>query len=79
MRSIEHLHPVTKPPFGFKPITVSVGLEEKANGQYMLDRFSKDQEEGGLNRQFTIVLTPNGEAAEIWLHEKHYRGGKTKS
>ena len=57
MRSIEHLHPVTKPPFGFKPITVPVGLEEKANGQYMLDRFSKDQEEGGLNRQFKIVLT----------------------
>jgi hypothetical protein len=45
----------------------------------MLDRFSKDQEEGGLNRQFKIVLTANGEAAEIWLHEKHYRGGKTKS
>jgi hypothetical protein len=57
MRSIEHLHPVTKPPFGFKPITVPVGLEEKANGQYMLDRYSKDQEEGGLNRQFKIVLT----------------------
>jgi|SRR6516162_5851768 len=51
MRSIEHLHPVTKPPFGFKPITVPVGLEEKANGQYMLDRFSKDQEEGALNRR----------------------------
>ena len=75
MRSVEHLHPIAKPPFGFKPITVPVGLEEKANGQYMLDRFSRDQEKGGPNRQFKIVLTPSGDAAEIWLHEEHYRGG----
>jgi hypothetical protein len=74
MRSIEHLHPVTEPPLGFKPITVPVGLEEKANGQYMLDRFSRDQKKGGPNRQFKIVLTPDGEAAEVWLHENYCRG-----
>ena len=74
MRSIEHLHPIAKPPLGFKPITVPVGLEEKANGQYMLDRFSRDQEKGGPDRQFKIVLMPNGNAAEVWLHEKHCLG-----
>jgi hypothetical protein len=74
MRSIEHLHPITKSPLGFKPITVPVGLEEKANGQYMLDRFSRDQKKGGPNRQFKIVLTPKGDAAEVWLHESHCRG-----
>jgi hypothetical protein len=74
MRSIEHLHPITKPPLGFKRITVPVGLEEKANGQYMLDRFSRDQKAGGPNRQFKIVLTPEGDAAEVWLHESHCRG-----
>jgi hypothetical protein len=74
MRSIEHLHPVTKPPLGFKPITMPVGLEETADGQYMLDRFSRDQEKGGPDRQFKIVLTQNGDAAEVWLHEKHYLG-----
>lgn len=74
MRSIEHLHPITNPPVGFKPITVPVGLEEKVDGQYMLDRFSRDQEKGGPNRQFKIVLTPNGDAAEVWLHEKHCLG-----
>jgi hypothetical protein len=66
MRSIEHLHPIAKPPVGFKPITVPVGLEEKANGQYMLDRFSRDQEKGGPNRQFKIVLTPNGALSFPW-------------
>jgi hypothetical protein len=74
MRSIEHLHPITEPPRGFKPITVAVGLEEKANGQYMLDRLSRDQEKGGPRRQFKIVLMPSGDAAEVWLHEKHCLG-----
>ena len=26
-----------------------------------------------------LCLTANGDAAEIWLHEKHYRGGKRKA
>ncbi|MBV9875711.1 MAG: hypothetical protein JO025_13345 [Verrucomicrobia bacterium] len=51
-----------------------VGLEEKVEGQYMLDRFSRDQEKGGPDRQFKIVLMPNGVAAEVWLHEKHCLG-----
>ena len=63
MRSIEHLHPITEPPIGFKPITVPIGVAEMANGAFMLERFVKDQERTS-QRKFALVLCPSGDAAE---------------
>ena len=63
------------PPVGFIPITIPIGVVETASGTFMLERFVKDQERTP-QRKFALVLCPSGDAAEIWLHSSHYRGGE---